>query len=273
MAMDGLPHAASAGLFRPSLLVGLASHPGRTRAQNEDAVVALVAAHAGVPAGEEFGLFIVADGMGGQIGGQRAAQLAARTAARTVASQIYLPFLRSAAPDADRPPLQEVLIGALREANDAVHTQLPESGTTLTAALLLGGEAYLAHVGDSRAYLLLGGRLQRLTRDHTFVERLHELGQLSTAELSDHPQRNVLYRAVGQGDGLEVDVTRHAVPPGARLLLCCDGLWGVVADETLAAVLSEAPTPQAACERLVAAALEAGGPDNISAVLVEIAGP
>lgn len=243
---------------------------GRVRKNNEDAF----------RIEPDLDLYVLSDGMGGQAHGEVASAMAIETVVahcREANSDHATTLFGDGRPDlCER---SNRLMSAVRLANRRIFDSALQNparegmGATVVAAWLDDRRMSLAHVGDSRAYLLLGGRLQRLTRDHTFVERLHELGQLSTAELSDHPQRNVLYRAVGQGDGLEVDVTRHAVPPGARLLLCCDGLWGVVADETLAAVLSEAPTPQAACERLVAAALEAGGPDNISAVLVEIAGP
>src|SRR5437773_1782232 len=126
--------SAPAGTVNPRLTIGLASHVGRVRSRNEDAALTLLSAQKGDLSGSEFGLFIVADGMGGQEEGQWAADLAARTVARTLVSQIYLPFLENAAPSADRPPLQEALLDALRQANEAVHAELPESGTTLTAA-------------------------------------------------------------------------------------------------------------------------------------------
>lgn len=260
----------SSGIVHPHLRTGLASHVGRARSRNEDTVLQIFSAQKGDLSGLEFGLFIVADGMGGQSEGQRAADMAARIVAQAIVRQIYLPFLEDSAARADIPPLQEALLDALRRANSAVHAALPESGTTLTAALIIGNQAHVAHVGDSRAYLVYPDRVERLTHDHTLVERLVELGQLSAGEIALHPQRNVLYRAVGQGEGLEIDVSHHTLTPGARLLLCCDGLWGVVAEEQMVALIRGAPSPQDACERLVAAALEAGGPDNITALVVEM---
>ncbi len=248
---------------------GLASHVGLVRSRNEDAALLLISSQKSDPASDEFGLFIIADGMGGQEEGQWAADLAVRTVADSVVRKLYVPFVCNTAPTADRTPLQEALMDAMQQANEAVHGTLPESGTTLTVALVMGDQAYVAHVGDSRAYLIHPDRVEQLTRDHSLVERLHELGQLSAAEAALHPQRNVLYRAIGQGEGLEIDVARHPLAPGARLLLCCDGLWGVVPEETIAAILRETRDTQEACNRLVAAALEAGGPDNVTALLVE----
>jgi protein phosphatase len=125
-------------------------------------------------------------------------------------------------------------------------------------------------VGDSRAYIITEESFDQLTRDHSLVQRLQELGQLSAAEAAIHPQRNVLYRAIGQGEGLEVDVDSRRLPPGATLLLCSDGLWGLVPDDRILSIVRQHNTLQAACEALVAAANAAGGPDNITAVMVKL---
>lgn len=260
------------GVARPHLLTGLASHVGRVRTRNEDAVLELVSAQKGDLSGIEFGLFVIADGMGGQAEGQWAANLAVRTVAQAIVRQIYMPFLQDSGARAENPPLQEALLDALLSANHAVHNTLPESGTTLTTVLIIGNQAHVAHVGDSRAYLVYPDRVERLTRDHTLVERLLELGQLSAGEAALHPQRNVLYRAIGQGEGLEIDVSHHTLAPGARLLLCCDGLWGVVPEDAMVTIVRQAPTPQEACHQLVAEALRAGGPDNVTALVVEVVG-
>jgi serine/threonine protein phosphatase PrpC len=255
----------------PHVRVGLASHVGRVRTRNEDAALALLSSQRGDVSSGEFGLFLIADGMGGQESGQWASNLAARTVAHRLLSQVYLPALQDQDAEADRAPLQEALMDALQSANEMVHGRLPESGTTLTVALLVERQLYVAHVGDSRAYLFVDGRFERLTRDHSLVERLYELGQLSADEAALHPQRNVLYRAIGQGEGLEIDLLRQPLRIGMRLLLCCDGLWGVVPDERMATIIASTPEPQAACDQLVAEALAAGGPDNITALLVEVA--
>ena len=253
------------------LTVGIAQHVGRVRAHNEDVLLAFTGELAGLESMPHFGLFVVADGMGGHALGEKASGIAARTVAREAMNAI-LPFLL-ALPDADtdRPSLLEIMEDAMNAANRAVFAGVPEGGgTTLTCALLIGEQLVLSHVGDSRAYLITPDSFEQLTRDHSLVQRLQELGQLTAAEAAVHPQRNVLYRAVGQGDGLEVDVESHRVPPGGTLLLCSDGLWGLVPNDRIQAIYRSAPSLQSACEALVAAANSAGGPDNITALMVQL---
>jgi protein phosphatase len=144
-----------------------------------------------------------------------------------------------------------------------------EGGTTATVALVFNDQLIIGHVGDSRAYIVTNTGIEQLTRDHSLVQRLQELGQLTAAEAAVHPQRNVLYRAIGQGEGLEVDVHSHRLAPGMRILLCSDGLWGLVSDSLMLEIIWKAPDNQTACNQLVEAANAAGGPDNITAVMVE----
>jgi len=151
-----------------------------------------------------------------------------------------------------------------------VHEAVPEAGTTVTCALLLGANAYIAHVGDSRAYLINRANIRRITRDHSLVDRLIELGQISAEEALTHPQRNVLYRAVGQAGTLEVDTYLQSMPGSSYLLLCSDGLWSVVPETEIVEVINSAPSPQAACQKLIQMANDRGGEDNITAVLVAI---
>jgi serine/threonine protein phosphatase PrpC len=109
-----------------------------------------------------------------------------------------------------------------------------------------------------------------LTQDHSFVNRLIELGELSREEAAIHPQRHVLYRAVGQGDALDIDTYQQQLPPGSRLLLCSDGLSGQIPEEEIGKIIAAAATPQQACQRLVETANRAGGPDNITALVIEV---
>jgi serine/threonine protein phosphatase PrpC len=257
----------------PRLRVAHSQDVGRVRAHNEDVLLAVQGSLEGLLAQPAFGLFIVADGMGGHSLGERASAVASRTIAREILSRLFLPYLADPdlLADADRPSLNEVMRLALEEANRAVASNVPEGGTTGTAALIFGDRATIAHVGDSRAYLIQPDRFERLTRDHSLVERLQELGQLSAQEAAVHPQKNVLYRALGQGDGLEIDVSSYQLPVGSRLLLCSDGLWGYLSEELLIETVRKAQTLQAACDQLIDRANEAGGPDNISAILVELA--
>jgi serine/threonine protein phosphatase PrpC len=268
---DDTIKSAPASQAPKGLTVGIAQHTGRVRTHNEDVLLVFTGELAGLESMPNFGLFVVADGMGGHALGERASGIAARTVAREALTAI-LPFLL-ANPDSDpdRPSLLEIMEQAMNAANRAVFAGVPEGGgTTLTCALLIGEQLVLSHVGDSRAYLITPDSFEQLTRDHSLVQRLQELGQLSAAEAAVHPQRNVLYRAVGQGDGLEVDVESHRVPPGGALLLCSDGLWGLVPNDRLQSIIRQAPDLQAACEGMVAAANGAGGPDNITAVMVQL---
>ena len=251
------------------LRVGRVSDVGHVRDHNEDVLLTLETSQLGQQAPEPLGFFALADGMGGHEAGELASALAVRVATHHLINAIFKSYLFNEPRDASQPPLSEVLVSAVMAANMAVHDQVNGGGTTLTCALILGGRAYLAHVGDSRAYLWTGNRLRQITKDHSLVDRLVELGQISSGDALSHPQRNVLYRAVGQGEALEVDTYVEPLPSHYRLLLCCDGLWGMVGDEQLEKVLRSAATPQEACDQLVELANAAGGQDNITAVVVE----
>jgi protein phosphatase len=211
--------------------------------------------------------------MGGHEGGELASALTARVVAEAVLKGFYLPWLVNDAEDAiPQRPINEVLLEAANEANLSVQHLASEAGTTLTCALIQGANAYIAHVGDSRAYLIRQGRLEQITQDHSLLARLIELGQISPEEAATHPQRNVLYKAIGQGSTLEVDFYTRSLPTNSHLLLCSDGLWGFVREERMAAIVREASTPQEACRQLVYEANARGGEDNITAVLVQVRG-
>lgn len=247
------------------------THLGHERSRMEDACFALIAYDGGYDPLPPFGVFVVADGMGGHFDGHRASQLAARTVARHLVQHVYEPLLAGDA--ANRRPLREVMEEAVERANEALYSPDPdhETGTTLTAALLLGSRLFVGHVGDSRAYLWRGDeeRLQRLTEDHTVVNALQNAGQLTPEEAATHPDRNLLYRAL-MGDPIEAcDVFTLSLPDTGILLLCSDGLWGLVPDDELQATLALDIPLEEKGDRLVAAALDAGGHDNVCAVLVD----
>lgn len=251
------------------LRVGRASDVGQVRSHNEDVLLTIESTFDGDEPLEPFGIFIIADGMGGHHAGEVASSLATRMVANQLVRDVYMPYLIHGADHTNQVPLADALQNAVEAANQAVHTQVPGSGTTLTCALVIDSRAYLAHVGDSRAYLYYNQQLQQVTKDHSYVDKLVELGQISAEAAAVHPQRNVLYRAVGQGDQLEIDLHLIDLPPRSRLLLCCDGLWGMLSDAVIQAILASAKTPQDACNELIAAANEAGGRDNITVVIVE----
>jgi protein phosphatase len=254
----------------PKVRIGWTTDVGQVRGQNEDALLILESYQEGDHPLPPFGFFAVADGMGGHQSGEIASSLAVRSATGYIVREIYQHTLSDAEPSSARLSLQEALVGAVNQANADVASTVPGGGTTLTCALVIGRRAYIAHVGDSRAYLALDGRLEQLTQDHSLVDRLMALGELTEEEAANHPQKNVLYRAVGQSGGLEVDTYFRSLPASARLFLCTDGLWGLVGDERMAEIITAADSPQDACDQLVVSANEAGGRDNITAILIEL---
>ncbi|HKB49132.1 MAG TPA: PP2C family serine/threonine-protein phosphatase [Ktedonobacterales bacterium] len=169
----------------------------------------------------------------------------------------------------------EQLRTAVEQGSEAIveygrqHSEARGLGSTLTAALVIGEQAFIANVGDSRTYLLRGGKLDRVTQDHSLVERLVQAGQIEPDDVYDHPNRNLIYRSLGASKAeVEVDIFTEKLKPGDALLLCSDGLWEMVHDPQIESILNEVEDPQAACDRLVERANEHGGEDNITAVLV-----
>jgi serine/threonine protein phosphatase PrpC len=171
---------------------------------------------------------------------------------------------------ADRQPIHQVLREALIAANGRVQQVHRGGKTTCTCALILGTRAFIAHVGDSRAYLVRSDTLASLTIDHSLVHRLIELGQITPDEAKTHPQRNVLYRAVGRGESLEVDTGLQTLTVDHSLLLCSDGMWRVLSQDIIASIVRSAPSPQIACRWLVDRAIAGGGLDNVTVVLVRV---
>lgn len=254
---------------RSRLKVGWSSDVGGVRRHNEDTVLVITSGYEGDDDFPPFGLFILADGMGGHQAGEVASSLAVRTMAYHILRYLYLPALASHEHDTCQLALNEALVEAARAANVAVSRMVPGGGTTLTGAVVLGQRVYVAHVGDSRAYLVTEEGLEQITHDHSLVDRMVEMGQLTRDEAAVHPQKNVLYRAIGQGGTIEVDTYVRTIPPKGQLLLCSDGLWSMVSDQEIAEIVHAAPSPQAACDNLVTAANRAGGLDNITVILVE----
>jgi len=253
------------------LISGCGQSIGKQREHNEDCLFAFSVTTGGEANNAPLGLFIVADGMGGHQYGEVASSAAVRAMANYLLKR-FQTYLTNPSEGMGE-PLQEMMRAAITEAQRAVTQAAPGSGTTMTAALVLGQQMTIGHVGDSRAYSLRpDGRVEVLTRDHSLVKRLEELGQISIEEAAAHPQRNVLYRALGQGEVLEPDIFTAPFPQPGTLLLCSDGLWSVLPDDNLCNLVTTAPNLHSACQNLIAAANDAGGPDNISAVLVQLIG-
>jgi PPM family protein phosphatase len=230
--------------------VGVRTDVGRARERNEDSFLV------------QEPLFVVADGMGGHRGGNVASSLAVEALA-----EMELP--QDGAPAA--------LVEGIRRANLQVlergeaDRELRGMGTTMTTILAIDQKAHVAHVGDSRLYLLrAGGDLQQLTEDHTLVQRMVREGKLSPEEAEHHPQRSVITRALGVESDVDVDELTLDVHPGDRLLLCTDGLNGMLSRDRIEELLRGAPDPQAAADRLVEEANRAGGEDNITVIVLEM---
>lgn len=245
---------------------------GKQRELNEDSLLAITSTMAGNSGNQPFGLYIVADGMGGHQFGEVASNAAIRTVAGYILRKFH-PYLFHIKADSMDESFQEIMQGAVAEAQRAIQREAPGSGTTLTAALVLGQQITIAHVGDSRAYFVYpDGRIEPITRDHSLVKRLEELGHITPDEAVNYPHRNVLYRALGQGEILDPDIFTVGFPQPGYLMICSDGLWGVLTEQDLVHAIIDATSLQRACQNLVNAANAAGGPDNISVVLAQLIG-
>lgn len=241
---------------------------GRERQENQDHCCAQIFTLPGDHSDLTLGLFVVADGMGGHHDGGYASKLALTTVVQSVLAEFVLPLLSG-----ERRAPQPIMQAAMQVANAAVFAagQAAENdmGTTCTAVLLDGQQLITAHVGDTRA-LLIGGGVKQLTTDHSAVGRLIAIGALTPEEAREHPLRSHLYRSIGQNADVTVDVTTTLLHDEQYLVLCSDGLWGLVSEAEIADIVTEAPTAQVAARHLIAQANLLGGHDNISAVVVTL---
>lgn len=210
---------------------------------------------------------IVCDGMGGAKSGNIASRLAVDT---------FLSAMRSSPLERWRTEPEAVLASAADQANEVVHYRAgidPNCrgmGTTMVAALVIGDTAYLLNIGDSRAYLVREDGIARITRDHSVVEALVARGEITPEQARQHPQKNLITRALGAEAQLRADLYRQALSPGDALLLCSDGLSNVVTEqEVLYEVLHGGPAEDC-CRRLLDIALLRGAPDNVTAVLLQM---
>ena len=264
------------GPRRPSLryVSGTESHVGKKRTENEDHALAMDLTRQQKLAAMPIGLYIVADGMGGQAEGERASKEATRLISKRVLEDLVLGSLDDNVTAEVLASPQEWIRQAVVAANAALYERVQASGvhmgTTITLALLIGDTAYIANVGDSRTYLLRDKTLRPLTIDHSVVASLALAGLIQPDEVYTHPRRNELYRSLGDKPQVEVDTFTEQLRPGDQLLLCSDGLWEMVRDPQIRDILLKAASPQAACRALVRAANDGGGVDNITAIVVRI---
>ncbi len=247
---------------RPGIEVASLSDVGCQRENNEDSHLYWEASE---PDFQRKGrLAVIADGMGGYEGGQEASRLAVQTI-----REVYDGVVR------DDP--QVALLEAFAAAHERIlayasqHPELQGMGTTCTALVVRGKELFFAHVGDSRLYLIRGGNISRLTRDHSYVARLVENGIVRPEDAEKHPQRHILTAALGSGMQVSVDGSEHslALLEGDELILCTDGLWGVMTEEELARAAA-GKTPAECCSSLVKLAIQRGGPDNITLQVLRV---
>lgn len=265
-------HETSPADAEPVLKFAKRCHVGAVRDRNEDSCLVFASDAGGHFALLPFGLYIVADGMGGHANGHVASKTASRTAAQTIVSDIYIPLLQDDG-SAYQPAIQEVMTRAVQAANSAVYELDPtsDSGTTLSIALIFGRRLYIAHVGDSRIYLFTDGELETISTDHSLVQRLQEVGQLTAEEATLYQYRHVLLRAVGQMEEVEVDTYMRRLPKSGRLLLCSDGLPTMLTDSAISEILEKNLPAEDTVDQLLREAMDAGGFDNITAILVDFA--
>ena len=231
-----------------SLEAGARTDVGRARANNEDAFLA------------QHPLYAVADGLGGHVGGEVASSLALKG----LAEALFAPGEPEASLAEGFEQANQVILESARS-----DQSLKGMGTTLTALLAEADEAHIVHIGDSRAYLFRDGELRQLTRDDSLRERLLQESGAAAEEIEFLPPKNILTQALGLDDDISLQDLRFDLRPRDRLLLCTDGLTATVPDEAIGKLLQEERAPQAACDRLVEAANDGGGPDNITVIVVD----
>lgn len=246
------------------LIVGSRSDTGRVRSINEDAVAC----------DPRLGLIVVCDGMGGEAAGEVASQLAVETIVADLSKDGANPATGTGYEGFF--PRTRRLGLAVQHANDVIfqdsrkHVDRAGMGSTIVSAWIGDNVASLAHVGDSRAYLWRNRQLQQLTCDHSLVERKVQAGLLTRAESLVSTEKNILLRALGRDPEVEIELAEVPLITGDCLLLCTDGLTGMVEDERMAETIAALATPQEICDRLVALANHKGGQDNITVAVAKL---
>jgi len=266
---------------------------GLIRELNEDSVLALNLTQYYESVQTQIGLYIVSDGMGGEAAGEVASRVTVRAVAEWVTDKLISASLKSTREEKIAAPTQtggltlavanghemattEMLKQAVGAANREVMAYAAANpherglGATVTVAMLVGEVLTIAHVGDSRCYLLSGDSLVQITEDHSLVQKMVNTGNLSRFEARSHPYRNVIYRSIGADEQIEIDIVRKKLTSGDMLMLCSDGLNGMLGDDQIRDILLVNPDPTAAAKELVVAANAEGGEDNTSVIVVRI---
>jgi serine/threonine protein phosphatase PrpC len=271
---DTLLRTHAAGRPVLALHIGSQQDPGLRRKYqpNEDTLFVVhgtISSLAPAPSPTPFVLLVVADGMGGQGHGRTASRLAVQSLVEDVSGSLSR---QQGAPAS----LLDLLEAGVQQANRVVYErnqkQKTVMGTTMTAALVIETTAYVAHVGDSRLYRYRpSAGLAQITRDHSLVAALVAAGIIAPDEIYTHPYRNQIYRSLGEHARVEVETASVPLAAGDILLVCSDGLWEMVRDQQIAAILTTPmPTPTDTAHALIQAALAGGGADNVSAIVAEV---
>ncbi len=253
-------------------VVGAFANVGMVRQLNEDSFLVQEVRLGLTDQFLNAGVYVVADGMGGHDSGEIASRLAVLAISQTVAQQLAM--MAAEGPQGlSQDKLNDLVLEAAEAANLAVFQEgkqrKNDMGTTLTFALVVGDRCIIGNVGDSRTYLLREGKLQRISKDHSLVMRLVEVGQISEDEIYTHPHRNAILRSLGEKPQVEVDTFPIRLQPGDALFLCSDGQWEMVRNPRMNEVLVAVTDPQAAAQQLIMEANQNGGEDNITAVIVQ----
>jgi len=240
------------------------THTGQLRTHNEDAFKLPVNIDA--DALQQKGYFyVLADGMGGHHKGEVASAVTIEAT-----NSEYYALVGSLDGDDPEEVIIQAMAKAIEEANDRVMDATEGGGTTIVAATLHSDQLVVMNIGDSRAYMLRDGKMEMISRDHSLVYRLREMGKITEEEALNHPRQNVLYQALGQGPDFEIHVYADKLQLGDVVILCSDGLWGPIGDPAMFEVLATTPTPLKAAKTLIDMANAAGGPDNITAIIVRV---
>lgn len=252
-----------------ALEFGYISDIGQLRENNEDAALVFFSAALNDNRRPLFGVFVVADGMGGHLNGEKAAAIVTETLVSDAIQHIYHPIFATADENFQL-PVGDIVTEAISKANQVIRQNYVNAGATVTALAVLGNMAHIVHVGDSRAYMIREGEIEQITEDHTVAERLVGGGFLTREEADQSPEGHRIYRAVGIFDDVEADTYMRRFRPGSAILVCSDGLYNLVPGEEIRQVVEAIPNPQAACDQLVKMANDRGAPDNVTVILVKM---
>ena len=243
--------------------IGMITDVGQVRTIDEDSILAADLSFGINSENEKFLLLAVADGMGGHAKGEEASKIALNTLTKSVVPELF-----------GEKSFTKLLENGIKNANQEIldyTSKNPESsgmGTTAVCALVKGNDVHLANVGDSRAYVISNDEIRRVTKDHSYVQALIDEGKITEEEAREHPQKNVITKAVGIMESVEPDTMKLTLDNDESLLLCCDGVIAHLPDEDIHKIICDADDPQNACQQIVDLANERGGTDNISLIIL-----